>query len=59
MQSGGIGEALQLTSPNSINRWITRALERELIEPTVDNPYAPNRAYRLTRGGRAIVERDG
>jgi hypothetical protein len=46
-----------LTSPTSINRWINRALDRNLIEPTVDNPYASTRAYRLTRGGQAIVDR--
>lgn len=57
LQSSAIGEALGLASPTSVNRWITRALEDGAIEPTIDNPHAPGRAYRLTAAGRAIANR--
>jgi ATP-dependent DNA helicase RecG len=56
LRSQAIGQALDLTSPNSINKWITRALERGVIEPTIDNPHAPTRAYRLTATGRAVAD---
>ena len=47
-----IGIALGLTSPNSRNRWITRAVEANLIVATTENAFDPHRAYTLTRAGR-------
>jgi DNA-binding HxlR family transcriptional regulator len=55
LQSKAIGEALGLASPTSINRRITRALEQGAIEPTIENPHSPGRAYRLTAAGREIA----
>lgn len=52
-----IGLALGITSPNSINRWIRRAADAELIEPTRENQFDPMKAYRLTASGRACAAR--
>jgi ATP-dependent DNA helicase RecG len=48
-----IGRALGITSPTSINRWITRAADADLIEPTRENQFDPMKAYRLTASGHA------
>lgn len=47
-----IGEALGLASPSSRNRWISRARDKKLIEPTKENPFDPTGGYRLTDQGR-------
>lgn len=51
-----IGEALQLSSPTSRNRWIRRAEDDGLIVSTVENPYNPHGAYKLTHKGRMTQE---
>jgi len=55
LRSGEIGAALGLRSPTSTNRWITRAGDRNLIEPTTESLSASNRRYRLTPAGEALV----
>jgi ATP-dependent DNA helicase RecG len=57
LPSRDIQAALGLRSTNSTNRWINRAAERELIEPTTASLYAANRAYRLTQAGRQAARR--
>lgn len=57
LSSSELGRALGLSSSRSINRWIARAAEAELIEATTESPFDPNRAYRLTRKGRVLAER--
>jgi ATP-dependent DNA helicase RecG len=57
MRSSELGSALGLSSTSSVSRWISRALEKQLIEPTAGSEYAPNRAYRLTRSGTVLAER--
>jgi ATP-dependent DNA helicase RecG len=51
LSSSEIRAALDLSSPSSTNRWIRKALEEELIEPSSDNPTDPTRTYSLTRKG--------
>jgi DNA-binding MarR family transcriptional regulator len=57
MQSHELGDALGLSSSSSVSRWVNRALEKRLIEPTAGSEYSPTRAYRLTRSGAALAER--
>ena len=57
LQSKAIGEALGLAPHQVDHRWITRALEEGAIEPTIDNPHAPGRAFRLTAAGGAVPAR--
>jgi ATP-dependent DNA helicase RecG len=47
-----IAEHLQLSSPNSRNRWIRRAVDQGLIEATNERLNASNQTYRLTATGR-------
>ena len=49
LSSGELGRALDLKSTRSVSGWITKAGEAGLIEATTESPFAPNRAYRLTR----------
>lgn len=56
--SSEIGRALGLSSPTSTNRWIHRAGDRDLIEPTTEALSASNRRYRLTHAGRAHLRRE-
>jgi len=57
LSSSELGRELNLASTRSISGWIARAAEAGLIEATTESPYDPNRAYRLTEPGRALVAR--
>jgi ATP-dependent DNA helicase RecG len=56
--SSEIGGEMGLRSPTSVGRWIGRAGDSGLVEPTNESHNASNRRYRLTRGGVARLERD-
>jgi ATP-dependent DNA helicase RecG len=56
LASSGIGAALGLKSPTSINRWIRHALGDELIEASSDNPTDPTKTYSLTPAGIGRVD---
>jgi len=55
LRSGELGVLLELNSRRSIAKWIGRALEKKLIEPTSDKDHDPTRGYLLTRSGKARV----
>jgi ATP-dependent DNA helicase RecG len=57
LRSSDIMRALGFRSTRSANTWINRAVDKGLIEPNTDNPFAPSRAYRLTPTGRALGRR--
>jgi transposase-like protein len=57
LRAKDIGQALDLASPTSRNRWIRRAEETGLIEPTKESPFDPEQAYRLTAKGVAVLSR--
>lgn len=46
-----IERQLGFGSTSTRSKWLRRATENGLIEPTLDNPVDPRRAYRLTRKG--------
>jgi ATP-dependent DNA helicase RecG len=57
MRPKDIATALALSSPTSRNRWISRAIDKGLIEATRDSQFDPAMAYRLTAAGRAQLRR--
>lgn len=52
-----IQRALGLASTNARYRWLHRATERGLIEPSSDRPYDRTKQFRLTAKGRAYASR--
>jgi ATP-dependent DNA helicase RecG len=52
-----IQRSLGLASTNARYRWLHRATERGLIEPSSDRPYDRTKQFRLTAKGRAYASR--
>lgn len=52
-----IGARLGYSSNKSTSTWINRGIERNLVEPTKPR-FHPERAYRLTRTGEAVLSRE-
>jgi hypothetical protein len=52
-----IGAAIERKSSRTQVEWINAAIDAGYVEATRENPYDPNRAYRLTPQGRAYAER--